>query len=219
MPAVHEVGAEALLDRMMDHPGASRTLAETRHRLRLPGDHPMAFNSDYVDAIGQIFRADPGRWPMEQVAAFTAVHTKLCSGEVLQVLIGCEGMDGGPKPDRKRRENAAKLADLPSPFEAEVDATQNAGDYDGTLKWHAPIRMYGATGAVFLDPCRRSAKQPVGIVRTITDGWAPLEIGYTQPSRTLLHLLEMGAVARWPYGSDYIRLFVRRCEPVRLSLT
>ena len=41
-------------------------------------------------------------------------------------------------------------------------------------------------------------------------GWAPLEVGYTRPSRTLLHLTEFGAVARWPYGHDVITLLVQR---------
>jgi hypothetical protein len=35
----------------------------------------------------------------------------------------------------------------------------------------------------------------------------PLEVGYTQFSRTLLHIVEEGCLARWPYGSCNITLF------------
>lgn len=214
MSTGHEYGAEKLLDRMMDHQGASRTLAETRRRFKLPADHPGAFGDEYTAVIGQTFRVGPANWPMEQMAAFTAVHTKICVGEVLQVLIGGADTDGGPFADKRRDDNAAKLADLPEPFQAEVDRSQNGADYDGTLKWHAPIQMDGATDAVFLPPCSRAMKQPLAIVSTVSAGWAPLEIGYTMPSRTMLHLLQHGSVARWPYGSDTIRLLVRKDGPV-----
>jgi hypothetical protein len=44
-------------------------------------------------------------------------------------------------------------------------------------------------------------------------GWTaiPLEIGHTDASRTWLHLVESGALARWPYGST--RLFVLETRP------
>lgn len=37
---------------------------------------------------------------------------------------------------------------------------------------------------------------------------APLEVGYTKPSRTLHHLMVEGAVARWAYDSTDIDLLV-----------
>lgn len=212
MPTVHEQGAEHLLGTMLDHPGASRTLAETRRRLKLPPGHPQAFAEDYVAAIGQTFRTGPAGWSMEQIAAFTAMHIKICAGEIAQVQISA--MDGGPSSDAHRDENAAKLADLPPPFQAEVDRGQHGADSDGALKWDRPIQVDAATGAVFLDACRSAAKQPVAAVQTVADEWAPLEIGYTLPSRTLMHVLQEGAVARWPYGSDFIWLFVHSGGPV-----
>jgi hypothetical protein len=218
MPTIHEQGAEHLFGRMLDHPGASRTLAETRRRLKLPAGHPRAFDQNYVAAIGQVFRTPPSHWPMEQVAAFTAMHTKICAGEVAQVQISAIGLDDGPSPDAHRDENAAKLADLPAPFQAEVDRGQYGADSDGSLKWNAPIQVDAATGVVFLDACRGAAKQPVTIVQTIADGWAPLEIGSTMPSRTLMHVIQEGVVARWPYGADSIWLFVHRDGPVSPSL-
>ncbi|MGW4469678.1 hypothetical protein ACWENQ_08395 [Nonomuraea sp. NPDC004354] len=214
MPTVHEQGVQELLDRMLDHPGASRTLAETRRRFKLPSGHPNAFDEDYAAAIGQIFRSSPSIWPMEQVAAFVAVHTKICAGEILQVLISAEGMDGGPLADSRRSDNEAKLRYLPVPFQAKVDLQQHGADYDGTLKWDQAIKMDGASGCVFIDNCCNAVKQPISTISTVAPGWAPLEIGATTPSRTLLHLLQEGAVARWPYGADHIRLLVHRNGPV-----
>lgn len=218
MRTVHEQSAAHLLDAMIEHPGASRTFIETRRRLKLPSSHPAAFGRDYIATLGQLARITPAQWPLEQVAAFTALHTKICAGEILLVQIGTALMRGGPKADAQRKENAQALARLPAPFHADVDLTQNGGDADGTLKWDAPIRMDAASGVVFLGPCRLDLKQPVPIVRTVADGWAPLEIGSTTPSRTLLHLLEAGAVARWPYGSDHIWLLVHRDGPVVVPL-
>lgn len=211
----HQRAAQDLLDRMLDHPTASRLLADTRQRFKQPAGHPAAFDDDYAAAIGQTLRSAPAGWPMEQVAAFAAVHAMVCAGEVAQVLIGAAG---GPVVDSHREENAAQLADLPDPFQAAVDADQNRAECDGTLKWDAPIVLDAATGVVLLDSCRRGVKQPVSIVTTVAPGWAPLEIGTTLASRTLLHLLEEGAVARWPYGSDCIRLLVRRGGPVVVPL-
>lgn len=214
----HQRAAQDLLDHMIDHPGASRLLADTRQRFKLPAGHPAAFDDDYAAAIGQTLRSTPASWPMEQVAAFAAVHAMVCTGEVAQVLIGAEGLNGGPVVDRRREENAAQLADLPDPFQAAVDADQSGAECDGTLKWDVPITMDAASGLVLLDSCRRGVKQPVSVVTTAAAGWAPLEIGTTMASRTLLHLLEEGAVARWPYGSDCIRLLVRRAGPVVVPL-
>jgi hypothetical protein len=214
----HQRAAQDLLDRMLDHPGASRLLADTRQRFKLSADHPATFDDDYAAAIGQTLRSVPAGWPMEQVAAFAAVHTMVCAGEVAQVLIGASGLDGGPVLDSHRDENAAKLAELPAPFQAAVDAAQRGGDCDGTLKWDAPITMDAASGLVLLASCRDAVKHPVPIVATAAAGWAPLEIGSTMASRTLLHLLQEGAVARWPYGSDCIRLLVRRRGPVSVAL-
>lgn len=214
----HQRGAQDLLDRMLDHPGASRLLADTRQRFKLPASHPAAFDDDYAAAIGQTLRSAAAGWPMEQVAAFAAVHTMVCAGDVAQVLIGASSLDGGPVLDSHRDENAAKLADLPAPFQAAVDADQRGGDCDGTLKWDTPITMDAASGLVLLDSCRDAVKQPVPMVTTVAAGWAPLEIGSTMASRTLLHLLQEGAVARWPYGSGFVRLLVRRRGPVSVAL-
>jgi hypothetical protein len=216
--SAHQQSAQELLDRMLDYPGASRILADTRRRFKQPAGHPSAFDDDYVAAIGQMFGTAPAGWPMEQVAAFAAVHMKICAGEIAQVLIGASGLDGGPLSDSHRDGNTAKLTHLPSPFQVAVDLHQQAADQDGTLKWDAPIKMDSASGLVLLDACRNGVKHPVPIVATVAAGWAPLEIGSTMASRTLLHLLQEGAVARWPYGSDCIRLLVRHRGPVGVSL-
>src|SRR5690606_39295719 len=41
----------------------------------------------------------------------------------------------------------------------------------------------------------------------IVPGLLPLEVGYTDGSRTLLHFAQERGVARWPYGSDTIYLY------------
>lgn len=48
--------------------------------------------------------------------------------------------------------------------------------------------------------------------RILPPGQASLEIGTTLPSRTLLHMCG-GGVARWPYGSETVRLLVNLEDP------
>ena len=100
----HEVGAEALLDGILRHPGAAVVLADTWRDLREGAYFPV----DYVDVIGQL---DPrvGGWPGEQVAAFLAVHSGLMSGRFAQVIVD---VGSHPLSDESRLENAEAVSDL-----------------------------------------------------------------------------------------------------------
>lgn len=207
---VHDKGARLLLDDMLKEPERALLLVDIKRRASLPSGHPLAFDSVYVDYVGQMWgpQSTLAKWPMEQQAAFAQIHAEICDGLISWVDIS---VDEKPSKDEHRHENQAKLSDLPHPFVAEVDQQQNCADQDGELRWPEPIRLQKTIGIPFLSPCRLNVKEGINLHHREQPGSAALEIGYTKASRTLAHLREHGAVARWPYGSDTIRLFM--CEP------
>lgn len=132
MATSHERGAHAVLDRILTTEPTAAALVRTRNRLA-SGNH---FTPGFVDAVGQIHRSTPGRWPVHQVAAFLDIHAGVGAGRyaMVQVEVGRT-----PRPDAERAANAAALADLPEPFTAELDSAQNAADEDGTVAWSESI--------------------------------------------------------------------------------
>lgn len=145
---------------------------------------------DYTNAIGQPF----GGWSEGQVAAYSRVHYLIASGKVGKLTIP---VDATPSRDADREGNQRKLTEgLPSEFTAEVYGG-NSHDGDAHLAWPEDSAM------PWIDGYGNESERPLC-------DWtnsAPLEIGHTDASRTFLHLIEGGIVARWPYGSDDIWLF------------
>lgn len=199
MSTVHQVAAQALLEKWMVEPTGGETIIETRDRLRR-GFYPTR----HVRIIGQ---SDPraGSWSLEQVAAFMYVHVGLCNGRFVQVDIE---MHDTPHSDAQRTANAAVLAELPEPFCAELDMDQNCSPYgDGTIRWTEPIIADRGTGV--------GRDSGDGVVRTICEeflvrpSWGvPLEVGTTAASTTALHLAQRHAVARWPYNSTVVSVLL-----------
>lgn len=194
MTSAHVDAAEKTLDLFLADPAGGMALKVYRdgikeRRYGATGDaiHQQMWNT----------------WPLEQVAAFALVHSELCSGKVAEVQISA---GGAPGADADRAGNAALVANLPAPFTAEVFAHQNCEDQDGFLSWSEPIMMEVATGIGIVGPDGKTRRQVV--TREIPPGEAPLEIGTTCASNTLMHLRSDRALARWPYGSERIRLFV-----------
>lgn len=208
---VHEDAARYLLDTMLDDPRWAAFLADTRRRMSLAASHPLGFPRGYADHIGDLGgpRSGFARWPLEQQAVFARFHFEICSGLISWTDIV---IDESPSGDSLRKLNQEKLADLPHPFAAEVDQKQYGGDADGVLRWSQPILLQRMVGVPFLPPCRLNVQQGINLHHWVPPRSAPLEIGHSSPSRVLLHLREVGAVARWPYGSDRIRLFTSPIE-------
>jgi hypothetical protein len=162
--------------------------------------------ASYVAAIGQDPHDNPGRWPLAQIYAFMRVHAMLMDGEIAQVQIST---DGGPVADENRTENQRRLDDLLGPFVATVNPNQGTdSDGDGHLEWDEPIQVEQSMGVPYID-LATGDEAPLLKVATTPPGRVPLEIGTTFPSKTFEHLTRFKGLARWPYGSDRIHLFVR----------
>lgn len=196
MPTVHEQMAAKLMDQMLYSPSAAQVLAETRQGLR-----SGRIDAAYRDRIGQT-QHRAAYWPPEQAAAFLRVHTGLMSGEFAMTLLEVGEVPAG---DADRIVNAERLARLHPAFIARPDAEQCNAERDGEMCWTAPIRAQRSTGRASSEGV---APGPEVTVHEVPPGCVPLEIGLTFPSRTLLHLLKHGGVARWPYQSTVVALLL-----------
>jgi hypothetical protein len=85
-------------------------------------------------------------------------------------------------------------------IEGDVENGAGAGaEDDGTLTLLNDAKF---------DVCFGSVAKPkkTGVKRVLAGACFPLEIGYTSASRTYLHLIQEGCVARWPYGKTSLSL-------------
>jgi hypothetical protein len=207
LSTIHEDMAEALLDDMLRANDGPEQLADTRALFRA-GD----FDEDYVAAIGQTQHA-PAYWPMEQMAAYQSIHTGLMSGEFAHIPISV-GADPGADADRTG--NSMKLEGLHEAFRARLDMDQNGAEADGRFWWPETIRAQRSSGLGLVEEHETT---PVYMPHAVPAACVPLEVGYSKPSCTLLHMWRDGGVARWPYGSDVVHLLLNmRREKSRLAL-
>lgn len=195
MATAHELMAASLLDQMLYSPSAARALAQTRQDLRA-GHIPAA----YRDRIGQT-QHRAAYWPPEQAAAFLRIHTGLMSGEFAVTLLSVGELPAG---DADRGINAERLTKLNSAFTAWLDVEQSGAEGDGELRWGTPVRAQRSTGRASAGDVTRPEVDEC----EVPPGCVPLEIGLTFPSRTLMHLIKHGGVARWPYQSTTVALLL-----------
>ncbi len=147
------------------------------------------FGAEYQDSIFQLFHQS--RFDIYNAYSFMRVHSAMMSGEILSLRIH---IGSTPFPDKAEAENNEILASLQYPFGAKF----TGGLYlnDGYFEW-AETLEFGQK--LLCDGTEYKRQVPPACV--------PLEVGYTKPSTTLFHIMESGALARWPYGSEWIHLF------------
>lgn len=194
---VHEDAAQVLLGERQADPEGAMMLAKMHASLR-----DGAYNRQLIAWVGQTQR-DPAYWPAHQVAALTDVLDGLAYGRIVRRRIS---VGETPGPDADRDGNAALLRNLDAPFHAQLDMSQSGADSDGTLSWDSPVNLWRALGVRVLHEAGLygSLHAPFEV-----RPWSvPLEVGYTLPSRTMVHLMMEGAVARWAYEDKEICLLL-----------
>jgi hypothetical protein len=157
--------------------------------------------SELASVMGRGWRS--GAMSPEQMLMVMFTHIDNCAGRIARTMVRAASEPSG---DRFRDENAAALADLPHPFAACVSPSQHGADCDGWLEWSDPIEAQVCTNETFAGDGGR--REHVQVMVRIEPDRIPLEIGSTLPSRTRLHLVESGGVARWPYGSDWVYVWI-----------
>jgi len=167
-----------------------------------------SFPQWYVDMILQ--RGERSDYTLYDAYAFSQVHTLIHTGWAawVELHIGRE-----PHCDADADGNNRALSFAPaSQFRASFQG--GAGPSDGWLEWRRPIQMQIESR---LDITRQVTIQPRRV---------PLEVGFTEASTTLDHLLTEFGLARWPYGSESIWLMAKpddsedegAPEPAQLAL-
>lgn len=205
---VHEDLAKNLWEGVQEDHEAVAAMFKLRNRhIRGDMNEGDVYGTGYADALGSSARYSPKRWPLHQHAAFVYLHSLIGAGDVAYT---CISAGGTPGPDADREGNAALLAETHPTFEAWLDMEQNGADSDGTLSWSEPLKVSRPTGVFYYPSVCRDAEQSIlAYPAMVKPGNAPLEVGDSWPSRTLMHLKQYGSVARWPYGSNLIWLFLR----------
>jgi hypothetical protein len=205
---VHEDLAEGVWeDIQKDHHAVAAMFKLRNRHIRGEMDEGGIHGTGYADALGSSARFRPEKWPLRQHAAFVQLHALVGSGEVTYT---CISTGGTPGPDADRAGNAAILAKTHPRFKASLDMDQNGADSDGTLEWKDPLKVSRPTGDFFYPSSCENAEQSILTFPTwVNPASAPLEVGDSWPSRTLMHLYQYGRVARWPYSSELIWLFLK----------
>ena len=186
MSSVHETACRTVVDDLLNSKDGHllwRTLRETLERMNT-GKYGWL-----CDAIGQ--KLHP--FDIYDAYAFLHVQAAVHSGKVLaaEVLLG-----QAPAADNEIALNNERLASLWQPFSANFEG--GCGDDDGFFEWSTPIKV----ASIVCPDCPATQLQ----ILELEPSRVPLEVGYTFPSRTVLHLSQYKGLARWPYGKTSIYL-------------
>src|ERR1035441_2899488 len=184
--SIHEILHRKEVDEAVEKPEERSFFYEVLAKLKAG-----YYDQEWVDVVLQ--KWDRFCYDIYDAAAFAKVWYALLDGEILHVKVG---VGACPAPNDQTDENISRLAQLPAPFGTSM--LFGLADQDGFLFWRKPIRLAKSKSAEIVD----YIELPAG-------GGAPIEVGYTQSSRTLMHLAEYGCIARWPYDQDYIILLWR----------
>lgn len=147
------------------------------------------FYGSLLDVFGQTFY---GRHDMTDAFCFSQLYAYTLTGKV---GICKFGLDAPPHRDSATEANNEILASLGEGFRAKFSGGYGSGS-DGMFYWDKPI-----TVSVLDENGHES-------FTTIEAGECELEVGYQALDKTLLQLKQSRALARWPYGHDYITLLV-----------
>jgi len=165
------------------------------------------WESWYVDQFFQNGGWMNQSYSIEDAYAFSVLHARMSKGDIL----ACDLCIGEfPGADRMVDANLEKLrrglSDLRSTSAGvaapifDIDLWCGLGDEDGSLSWSPYLEFQ-----VFDDG------QPSHTKWITCEFPAPIEVGSQAAGKTLVQLNSLGMLARWPYGSDTIRVFHTPC--------
>ncbi|HEX8464765.1 MAG TPA: hypothetical protein VF627_09140 [Abditibacterium sp.] len=153
------------------------------------------FEKSSIEMVLQKWRDSP--YDLYDAYTFCQVHAMIWLGAIAmaRVDIGIE-----PKADKEVEFHKTVLhRDNHKLFFG--DFWGEKADYDGFINWREPSQFE-------IKRCDDKGKLIGHDFPVLEPREVPLEVGYTEGSRTLTHLLSRGALARWPYGSKIITIMV-----------
>lgn len=157
--------------------------------------HAGFFSQSYVDAVLQ--KWNRSGYDIYDAYAFCHVHRQLCSGSIASVRVGIGAM---PRSDKEiEYHNSVLHRQGNCLFFGEFWG--GLADSDGYLTWSKPLE-FEITKCSFTDDTIERTSVVIEPRRV------PLEVGTTEGSRTIVHLAMDGGLARWPYGSEELYVYV-----------
>lgn len=177
-----------------------RLMAESREWQECLYDYQQKLNSgwfsqSYVDALLQKWNGSG--YDLYDTYAFCHVHRQLCSGSIASTRVGIGAMPRGDKEIEYH--NSVLHKEESSLFFGEFWG--GLADSDGYLTWSKPLEFEVTKCSLTDDTIERTNV-------LIKPRRIPLEVGTTEGSRTMVHLGFEGGLARWPYGSDELYVYV-----------
>lgn len=165
---------------LCEHPEWGAVAYEALATLRAP-------NTNEIDGvIFQYFRQKPDHL---DALWYELIRHMATAGKATIVRIP---LGTGPASDARRDLNIRLLsASLPPSLEAVINPVAHGpgdGD-DGILRWHNPLTLSDTS-------------------KVLAPRSVPIEIGLTSAATTYKHIIADGGLARWPYDSQNLWLFV-----------
>lgn len=150
--------------------------------------------------VNNVFQSPDWEYSAAEAYYFSKVYIGILKNEILLLPIK---LGDKPSNDIEIMQNNLKLSYLPNDFYAEFLPCDGpiVDSSDGFLNWDKDVIFYDSKGNENI----------------IKENSIPLEVGYTNPFTTFMHLERDGGVARWPYESDEILLFVKKEKMERVS--
>lgn len=157
--------------------------------------HAGAFSQSYVDAVLQKWNSSG--YDIYDAYAFCQVHRQLCSGSIASARVG---IGATPRGDKEVEYHNSVLHKSENRlFFGEFWG--GLADSDGYLSWVKPLEFEVAQCSETDDNIKRTSV-------VIEPRRVPLEVGTTEGSRTMVHLGFDGGLARWPYGSEELYVYI-----------
>lgn len=173
-----------------DPEGWAVPIYKTRKMLR-DGEYPQWL----VNAVLQKYGEYQNVFNVADAYVFRTIYNLHILGEILISVIK---IGEQPCSNNMIEENNSSLCKLPSYFKSKfIPAAGGSANDDGYFKWEIPI-----------DFVQLINNEVDNIYVPVPPMSIPLEVGFTDSYTTLFHLIHHGGVARWPYYSDEIILFV-----------
>lgn len=186
MPTAHSTAIEDIVNEKLFDAEYARTLATYLKNIKTG-----KYDQLLVDAVFQKSWQE-GQPNIYDAYAFAVIYSGLYGGTLASCSIP---IGSAPGRDRNLSGNNEKLAALPEGFSAQFDPDRGRGaSSDGRISWDFEL---GANSTRVLD-----GDEHENLKVWIGPGSAPLEVGTTAASRTLLHIMQDGRVCRWPYDSE-----------------
>ena len=154
-------------------------------------DEKLHDDPEFAEIFGQYDR--PSRITPADLYAYARILCMIYAGQITIVTIP---FGEEPYRDHCTDENNSALERLPEGISAKFSGGKN-GDHDGIVRWSVPLSLNMIVDGKEYKSTLTPDSYP-------TD--APLEVGYTSFITSFNHLLEVGILARWCYGSDSLRI-------------